>query len=45
MATKKASGKRQMSIKSRPKPSSPRAGYRSDGVRYEKGGKVKKKSS
>ena len=42
MATKK-----KLQIKGRPKPSAPRAGYKGDGSRYDKGGKLKngKKSS
>lgn len=41
MAKKKIADK----IKSRPKPSAPRAGYKASGSRYEKGGKVSRKKS
>ena len=39
--------KEKLHIKGRPQPSAPRAGYKGDGSRYEKGGKLKggKKSS
>lgn len=29
-------------IKGRPKPSTPRAGYKASGARYDKGGKIRK---
>jgi len=32
-------------LKGRPQPSSPRAGYKASGSRYEKGGKVSRKKS
>jgi len=38
-ANKKSSGGK---LKGRPKPSSPRAGFRTDGSRYDCGGKLKK---
>lgn len=38
-----AKTKKKPKIVSRPKPSSPRAGFRVDGSRYEQGGKVARK--
>lgn len=38
--SKKTSGNKGDSRKGRPKPSSPRAGFRVDGRRYDNGGKV-----
>ena len=40
--TKKIFGIKLPEIKSRPKPSAPRAGFRVDGSRYGKGGRIKK---
>lgn len=44
MTAKKSSVKnKETKIVSRPKPSAPRAGFRVDGSRYERGGKISRK--
>ena len=45
MATKRKSGEKKRSVKGRPQPFYPKAGYNSNGKRFEDGGKVKKGSS
>ena len=45
MAVKKYSQKRKLSVKGRPRPSAPRAGYKASGSRYEDGGKIPRKKT